>query len=1662
MICFNTTYFTGGDASSWLVALSLSTNPIKGRLRISINGTQNTFIDFSITGNINTSTFGTTYILPVSSVISNGILTAGNVCTVSFAFSGNLGATGPASLTPAITTTIQTINMSNYVETSKLGSIPYVANQQITTNNINPNLDNWTDNGQTYTFGPRVQARYVAVGNTLSGTANPALIYSSDGLNWFVSQTPVGPTGTWQCVAYNGNIWVVGGSGSVARIYYSYDGINWTQGGNTGTTYSIAWGKDKFVAGVLGNIYYSYDGINWSTTSNNIFTSSGACRGVAFNGILWVAVGTNFIATSAPSITLAYSTDGRTWTAGTNSFGTTIGVSSGYGVAWNGIRWVAVGTNAATSTITVAYSSNGISWSTATLGTTFTGIGGIGRAVAWNGTRFVAVGTNATTTPSITGITSIDGITWTTTTTNIFTPTTSATGLSVMWTGTKWLAGGLGATGNINMLYSFDGLIWNSVVTSPYNGVSCSCQGIAYNSVRPNQITFPRNICVLGCSSTTTIGTVTGTLGYSLDNGITWTSINLAAGGVAVFGTNSCFCSNFNGYIWIAGGSWNTTLSNNMAYSYDGILWTAIKTTTITGINSYIKSLTWNSILYQWVACGMNSNGTPAIQYSYDGINWILGTTTITSSSPSASLFVGTISTTTLTATVSSFQTLSVSATGPIVVGQQIVGSNIVQPCYITALGTGTGGSGTYTLSSTQTVASATNISGFQPTSAVFNISSITSTTMVVSAVTSGALTIGQTISGGTIGANCIILSLASGTFGGAGTYNITASGTTTPVTGATATFSTSSSFTATISTTVLTVSAITSGRLTIGQLITGTGVSASTVIVSFGTGTGGTGTYNISVTQTVASSTTMNGNFPSTFTNVSWGKDKYVACSNGSTELLYSLNGITWTNSISTPFPTAALSALWNGTRWVAVGSGNSTDTQSTAYSSDGITWTLSTSNAMSNISATQYSGVAWNGQIWVVCGTAGNNITLQGVFYSYDGINWTTTTSSLLFSATSVTWLGNRFVLSRYSGTGGNLTSYYSSDGLTWTSVSAFLGSNAPGFTYLSSWTSNIPNVAIQQPTLALGTGTNTIAYSYDGISNWRGLGTDIFTTAGQCACWNGQIWVAGGQSLDVGVLAYSYDGINWTIATQTILNTAVFSIAWNGTVFVAGGIGTTYCTAYSYDGINWIAPATLKASLGVSVLRCVTWGQNYFVATSSPTIAIFTGSFLATGTTLTVTNVTIGTIAVGQTLTLTGAGAGIGITITALGTGTGGAGTYTVSASQSIGIAASGSSSQTTTFTGSISTTTLTVSSVSTGTISVGQLLTGGTVSANTYITALGTGTGGAGTYIVNNSQTATTTGSNYGFYNTGVTFNASFVAAGTTLTVTAMTSLGTISIGQLVTGGTVSANTYITAFGTGVGGTGTYTVNNSQTISTTATRTIGGGAIYSLDGINWTSITSAYVYYTYGYNSVIFADNKWLIYSNPIYILNASSLTATNPWTFVAVGLPESASYGITYGTYPVSSSTNGTTYGTTIVLGVWNNSGPGYTASTNGGASWIAYVVGNGSGVYPQCVAWNGKKFLFGNTSSAGSISIAYTTTANTNFLGVPTAVNPTGAQLFTLINGFGVSPWPTLGTVYVDNALTTSSTSGLNTNNQLDIFSDTYFNNGYNNMAVTVKSTQIP
>jgi hypothetical protein len=167
----------------------------------------------------------------------------------------------------------------------------------------------------------------------------------------------------------------------------------------------------------------------------------------------------------------------------------------------------------------------------------------------------------------------------------------------------------------------------------------------------------------------------------------------------------------------------------------------------------------------------------------------------------------------------------------------------------------------------------------------------------------------------------------------------------------------------------------------------------------------------------------------------------------------------------------------------------------------------------------------------------------------------------------------------------------------------------------------------------------------------------------------------------------------------------------------------------------------------------------------------------------------------------------------------------------------------------FTGVVSSTTLTVTSVKSGTLAVGQHFFAVGALQESVITALGTGTGGTGTYTLGLAQTIAS--SQMYTSNAGAVITASM--ATTTMTVTAVTS-GTLYVGQTIQGSGVATQTIITALGTGSGGVGTYTINNSQTV---ASRTM-----YAL---NWTVLPSTDGAFTGGETCDI-VDN-YFVYNRP---------------------------------------------------------------------------------------------------------------------------------------------------------------------------------------------------
>ena len=103
-----------------------------------------------------------------------------------------------------------------------------------------------------------------------------------------------------------------------------------------------------------------------------------------------------------------------------------------------------------------------------------------------------------------------------------------------------------------------------------------------------------------------------------------------------------------------------------------------------------------------------------------------------------------------------------------------------------------------------------------------------------------------------------------------------------------------------------------------------------------------------------------------------------------------------------------------------------------------------------------------------------------------------------------------------------------------------------------------------------------------------------------------------------------------------------------------------------------------------------------------------------------------------------------------------------------------------------------------------------------------------------YLVGNGQTISGTGITAGttITNTNVVPNVTLTGyiVGTTLTVTAAND-GSLAVGQTIIGGLgvgVLPDTRITALGTGIGGIGTYTINNSQTVGSSGTPVVFSGS------------------------------------------------------------------------------------------------------------------------------------------------------------------------------------------------------------------------------------------
>ncbi len=239
--------------------------------------------------------------------------------------------------------------------------------------------------------------------------------------------------------------------------------------------------------------------------------------------------------------------------------------------------------------------------------------------------------------------------------------------------------------------------------------------------------------------------------------------------------------------------------------------------------------------------------------------------------------------------------------------------------------------------------------------------------------------------------------------------------------------------------------------------------------------------------------------------------------------------------------------------------------------------------------------------------------------------------------------------------------------------------------------------------------------------------------------------------------------------------------------------------------------------------------------------------------------------------------------------------------------------------------------------------------------------------------------------------------------TTLTVTGVTS-GVLQVGSQISGTGVTAGTIITALGTGTGGTGTYTINISQTValtSITATAGFPANDIYSLG-------TSAAI----DNSGITISGNNITDYYAPAVVSNGINISNTNAnssstWSITNNKLYQTASRLYTTGSIIHNGINVGGGAGYTITgnsIGFANSSGTG-TTNMMGAAATISGFPGAYTSVSGTSIRYIGIScnFLLGGTvSNIQGNTIAgfamYTSSGATTTSGIWCGINLTAGH----------------------------------------------------------------
>lgn len=355
---------------------------------------------------------------------------------------------------------------------------------------------------------------------------NTAISLPPNGTKW--KQTNI-TTGSFGIFHYANGVWVAADSqGTDGGVWYSTDGVNWTQSFNANflIVYSLDCHKGVWVLATGEGVYYSLNGKEWLLGNSSPRRSYGA---VYANGV-WVA--------STNNVGMYYSDDGMTWAQSNITTGYFYEVTNANGV------WVAGSNNTG-----LYYSNDGKTWTQSNV--TSGSFGDIGQPLI-----VCADGMWVTKTKAVGGVYySTDGMNW-----SLSDMITTYGGRCVTCENGVWVVG----ITNGGLYYSTDGMTWSASnitsgtpqevvcangtwVAATFDGLYYSDDGMTWNlsNVSENRSTAVCYACGVWVAGNSMPQTNDGNPPYYSYDGKTWNKSNITANAVHSFAW-------VNG-IWLAG-----------------------------------------------------------------------------------------------------------------------------------------------------------------------------------------------------------------------------------------------------------------------------------------------------------------------------------------------------------------------------------------------------------------------------------------------------------------------------------------------------------------------------------------------------------------------------------------------------------------------------------------------------------------------------------------------------------------------------------------------------------------------------------------------------------------------------------------------------------------------------------------------------------------------------------------------------------------------------------------------------------------------------------------------------------------------------------------------------------------------------------------------------